>query len=369
MAKEKPSNNERYSNQKNSNNYKGNSTSSQRMTGNVGGLNPNVHGPNTPQMQMKNEADNKMNLNNPANPQTQIKDTEYVKLSSTLININQEWENYGFGGSYDGEEAYIDYSKIAVTKLNSLNETFIKLITIVPSVNSVNELMGEDAILEFIKSFRVLMRLKNILEGFTDFKWSDLSMSEQMFEDYKSKYLDLYEKIKNEKNEGAEKVSILEDVDFELELIHKDEINVSYILQLLARLQDTDDEELKQKQKDNISNILNNNPSLRSKRELIEKFINENLLQIKNSEDIEEEFEKFWDEEKEKAYKNLCHSENLDCIEVKKVVDKYIYEQRIPLKDDVAKTLKVKPKLLERKRIVPIILDKIVEFVDKFYEL
>jgi type I restriction enzyme R subunit len=61
-----------------------------------------------------------------------------------------------------------------------------------------------------------------------------LAMPEQQFEDYKSKYLDLHEKVKQENDK--EKVSILEDVDFELELIHRDEINVTYILKLLANL-------------------------------------------------------------------------------------------------------------------------------------
>ncbi|MAC84294.1 MAG: deoxyribonuclease HsdR [Arcobacter sp.] len=246
------------------------------------------------------------------------------------------------------------------------NDAFITLIKITPSVSSVDSLISEDDKLDFIKAFRELMRIKNILEGFSDFKWSDLSMSEQMFEDYKSKYLDMYEKIKSEKNQGSEKVSILEDVDFELELIHKDEINVAYILKLLAKYKDSTQEEQKQ-QKENISNILSNNPQLRSKKELIEKFINENLYSI-NEDDIEDEFDKFWEDEKNKAYKELCGEENLDCKEVRKVVDKYIYEQRTPLKDEVVKTLKVKPKLLERKKVVPRVLDKIVSFVEKFYD-
>lgn len=246
------------------------------------------------------------------------------------------------------------------------NEAFINLIKITPSVSSVDSLISEDDKLEFIKAFRELMRLKNILEGFSDFKWSDLSMSEQMFEDYKSKYLDMYEKIKSEKNQGSEKVSILEDVDFELELIHKDEINVAYILKLLAKYKDSSEEE-KTNQRENISNILSNNPQLRSKKELIEKFINENLYAI-NEDDIEEEFDKFWEEEKDKAYKELCSDENLDCKEVRKVVDKYIYEQRVPLKDEIVKTLKVKPKLLERQKVIPRVLDKIVRFVEKFYD-
>ncbi|MGE4515543.1 MAG: type I restriction endonuclease subunit R [Arcobacteraceae bacterium] len=246
------------------------------------------------------------------------------------------------------------------------NEAFINLIKITPSVSSVDSLISEDDKLEFIKAFRELMRLKNILEGFSDFKWPDLSMSEQMFEDYKSKYLDMYEKIKSEKNQGSEKVSILEDVDFELELIHKDEINVAYILKLLAKYKDSSEEE-KTNQRENISNILSNNPQLRSKKELIEKFINENLYAI-NEDDIEEEFDKFWEEEKDKAYKELCSDENLDCKEVRKVVDKYIYEQRVPLKDEIVKTLKVKPKLLERQKVIPRVLDKIVRFVEKFYD-
>ena len=57
-------------------------------------------------------------------------------------------------------------------------------------------------------------------------------MSAQEFENYKSKYLDLYDKVRTAT--PREKVSILDDVDFEVELIHRDEINVRYILTLLA---------------------------------------------------------------------------------------------------------------------------------------
>jgi type I restriction enzyme R subunit len=107
----------------------------------------------------------------------------------------------------------------------------IKLLEVTPTTDAVNALETEDDELNFIKAFRDLMRIKNILTAFSDFKWEDLKMNEQLFEDFKSKYLDLYDKVKS--NHQKEKVSILEDVDFELELIHRDEINVSYIIQLL----------------------------------------------------------------------------------------------------------------------------------------
>ena len=244
------------------------------------------------------------------------------------------------------------------------NKKYEYLISIVPTVNHVNDLQNEDLKLEFIKAFREIIRTKNILDGFSDFKWSDISMEEQEFEDYKSKYLDLYEEIHSKTQK--EKVSILEDVDFELELIHKDEINVSYILKLLEIYKNADDKE-KKRQKEKIDNIINGSASLRSKKELIEKFINEYLMQTNVENSIEDEFNDFLNIEKTVAFKKLCEEENLNCQEVQKVIDTYLYDERKPLKSDIVKTLNFKPKLLERKKIVPRVLEKIVKFIDKFF--
>jgi len=254
-------------------------------------------------------------------------------------------------------QPYDDYVK-------QFNEAFVELIKITPSVNSVDELADEEEQLKFIKAFRELMRLVNILKGFSDFKWSDLSMTEQMFEDYKSKYLDLFEKVKNDR-ESSEKVSILEDVDFELELIHKDEINVSYILKLLAKYKEADEKDQKA-HRDNINNLLNTTPQLRSKRELIERFIEENLPHV-NAEDIDAEFDKFWDEERIKELEKIVEEEALIKDEVVSLIDRYIYDERKPLNDEVFNVLENKPKLLERKKVIPRVLGKIMDFVDRFY--
>lgn len=84
---------------------------------------------------------------------------------------------------------------------------------------------------------------------------------------------------------------------------------------------------------------------------------------------VDDEFVKFWDEEKIKAFDTLCEEENLNKEEVKRVVDTYLYDERPPLSDDIANTLNVKPKLLERKKVVPRVLEKIIGFVDRFYNL
>ena len=250
--------------------------------------------------------------------------------------------------------------------VKDFNAKYDILISIVPTVESVDELLGEDLKLEFIKAFREIIRTKNILDGFSDFKWSDLKMGNQEFEDYKSKYLDMYESVGANSGNSKEKVSILEDVDFELELIHKDEINVAYILKLLAAYKNAEEKD-KKKHRENIDNIINSNTTLRSKRELIEKFINENLMQISDENSIDDEFDKFVDEQKSIAFKKLCEEENLNCEEVQKVIDTYLYDERKPLNSDIVKTLNFKPKLLERKKIVPRILNKIVKFVELFF--
>ncbi|MDM8566847.1 hypothetical protein QUF74_14485 [Candidatus Halobeggiatoa sp. HSG11] len=142
--------------------------------------------------------------------------------------------------------------------VNKFNAAFTDLLEITPTINDIDNLQTEDEDLAFITAFRQIMRTKNILTAFADFKWEDLAMDEQLFEDYKSKYLDLHDKVKHDSQK--EKVSILEDVDFELELIHRDEINVNYIIQLLIELKPNADEEPTE-----IYNLLNTEVALRSK--------------------------------------------------------------------------------------------------------
>jgi type I restriction enzyme R subunit len=254
-------------------------------------------------------------------------------------------------------EPYEDY-------VSKFNESFIELIKITPTVNSVNGLVSEDDELAFIKAFRQLMRIKNILNAFSDFKWEDLAMNEQLFEDYKSKYLDLWQKVKSDNS--VEKVSILEDVDFELELIHRDEINVNYIIQLLIKLKsDTQKDATKTEQE--INNLLNTEVNLRSKRELIQQFIDENLPKIDDTDNIPEAFEVYWNEEQKKAFKKLTTEENLSEEKTQKLIENYLYAEREPLRDEVLDLIDgEKPSVLKRKKLGDKILKQIIEFVDTF---
>jgi len=248
--------------------------------------------------------------------------------------------------------------------VKSFNDAFINLLHTTPTVDSVNNLVTEDDELKFIFAFRDLMRIKNVLTSFSDFKWSDLSMTEQQFEDYKSKYLDLHDKVKSE--HAKEKVSILEDVDFELELIHRDEINVAYIIRLLIKLKTNQKKDAEQIEKE-IFNLLNTEMQLRSKKELIEKFIRENMPVILDTDDIPQEFEKFWTVEQEKAFLKMVEEEKLSKEKTQTLIENYLYSEQEPMRDEILELMVgEKPTLLQRKTTGERILRRIIDFVEAF---
>lgn len=254
-------------------------------------------------------------------------------------------------------EPYEDY----VAKFNKAYEELLK---IAPTVDSVSDLVREPDKLAFVQAFRELMRVNNVLTSFSDFHPDHIDMDLQAFEDYKSKYLDLYQSTKAQ---PKEKVSILNDVDFELELIHRDEINVDYILALLANLTDADDKTRKQKVK-HITDLIDGTVQLRSKKELIQKFIAENMPHIRNSEDVTSEFGAFWDKERVEAFQRLVAEESLKPKELQDVIEGYLYTEREPLGDEIVNLLVEKPKILTRRATINRVLDKVVKFVNTFFD-
>lgn len=237
-----------------------------------------------------------------------------------------------------------------------------KLLEVAPTVDSVNDFPSEVEKLEFVKAFRELMRIRNVLSTFTEFDMEDLAMKEQEFFDYRSKYYDIYDAARGPQKE---KVSILADVDFELELIHRDDINVTYILKLLAKLKDAAPEE-QERQKKAIVELMVGEGQLRSKRELIEKFINENLPVIEDSEDIPDEFASFWTKEKIQALKQLSDDESLEPEKLEEVISTYMYTEKEPLRDNVVAIMKTRPPLATRRSTADRVIGKIVDFVETF---
>lgn len=243
------------------------------------------------------------------------------------------------------------------------DEALKNLLKITPTYQSVDDLQDDEQELAFIQSFRALLRAKNVLGSYTDFNWNDLGIDEQTFEYYKSKYLDLYDKVKQ--GHVKQKTSILEDIDFELELIHRDIINVAYILKLLAKLKESKSTDA-QKQKKAIIDLLGGEVELRSKRELIEKFIEENLPYIEDVDTIQDEFEKYWQEQKVLALGKLCEDEGLDKEQFKALIEAYIFSGQDPLREDIFNCLGDRPSIMKAREIGERIIFKMKEFVEVF---
>tara|TARA_R110000868_G_C10971200_1_gene769988 strand:- start:3465 stop:6566 length:3102 start_codon:yes stop_codon:yes gene_type:complete len=132
------------------------------------------------------------------------------------------------------------------------------------------QIIGESAQKDFIQLLGQILRLENILTSFDDFAGNEILTARQS-QDYRSIYLDLYAEFRKDKD--ADKELINDDIVFEIELIKQVEINVDYILMLVAKYReqfgDGDDKEIRAE----ISRAVDASPTLRNKKDLIEAFV------------------------------------------------------------------------------------------------
>ncbi|SIO95755.1 type I restriction endonuclease subunit R, EcoR124 family [Vibrio spartinae] len=249
------------------------------------------------------------------------------------------------------------------------SETLQQIQDLAATPEAVDDLVNEHEQFAFVKAFRKLIRTLNKLRPFSEFDWQDLPLSEQAFEDYKSKYLDIYDRHRSGNKEDA--VSILDEVDFELELIHRDEINVAYILQLLGELEKkrrtqggATEEVVKARQQ--IFDLLGGETQLRSKRQLIEAFIDDYLPEVPELDDLPALFSGYWNKEKRRAIHQFCQQEQLDKARLYRLLDEYHFTGKDPLREDFFQCLTYKPKLMERKKLYQRLLDQFKQMVHTY---
>lgn len=247
--------------------------------------------------------------------------------------------------------------------IDMFNEAVEKLVSLTPTVDSVNGLYSESEKLAFVKAFRELMRLKNRMDTYADFSFDDLDMDEQLFNGYSSKYLDL----KREVEKGPDKASILNDVDFELELIHRDEINVNYILNLLAKLERDDLGSVeKEERRKEILTLVDADPILRTKRELIERFLSEQMGSVEDDGDLEQAFNVFLDKEKKRAFYDIILEEKLNERKAEEVMSSYLFTGRLPKESELVDSLEDKPSFRERKAVGVKLMQRVNDFIDQY---
>jgi len=221
-----------------------------------------------------------------------------------------------------------------------------KLLNITADYQAVDELVTDDQQLEFIKAFREVMRYNAQLQTFVEYDQDLTVLDKQHFANFASKYADLCREIR--KTTKKEKVSVLDDVDFQLDLLHSDRINVGYIISLLQLALDTSDEDKRKRYEAQVHDLIGGDITLYDKQDLIQKFIEENMPKMINGQSVQTAFAQFWDMQKQQAYQHFCEQENLKPEVMKQVLDNYEFNQRLPRKEEMKELPNFKVKLFER---------------------
>ena len=166
---------------------------------------------------------------------------------------------------------------------------------------------------EFAELFGELLKLENILRNFDEFENFEKIISDRQMQDMKSVYVDICEDIrntgKNDENKNEEEIDF-SDIEFQIDLLKTDEINLDYILSLiLKKSKEHDDIETL---KSEIRRIIRTSLGTRAKEDLVINFINKtDLSELKNSGDILESFYKYANEEKKIKIDELIENESL----------------------------------------------------------
>ena len=221
-------------------------------------------------------------------------------------------------------------------------------------------ILGESAEKDFILSMGNILRLKNILSSFDKFVGNEI-LSERDFQDYTGIYVDLYTKYKPVPGENE---SIKDDIVFEMELVKQVEVNIDYILMLVAKYHQsncTDKEIL-----GSIDKAIKSSLALRSKKDLIDGFIS----RINVETNVMDDWTKYVKEQKEIDLKKLVEDENLNEEETRKFLDNSFRDGQVKTHGtDIEKILPPMRRFgggnrAEKKQSI---IDKILKFFDKYF--
>lgn len=257
------------------------------------------------------------------------------------------------------EDYYYGYEDDKGKKQKGYEERIAELLQKYPLGEQI---VGEQAQKDFIVSMGNILRLKNILSSFDRFEGNEI-LSERDFQDYIGTYTDLYEEFKSRKDNG-EVESIKDDVVFEMELVKQVEVNIDYILMLVAKYHQsncTDKEIL-----GSIDKAIKSSLALRSKKELIETFISK----INTNTDVMNDWAKFVKEQEETDLRNLIEEENLNDEETRKFIDNAFRDGQVKTTGtDIEKILPPMRRFgggnrAERKESI---IEKIKKFFEKYF--
>ena len=255
-----------------------------------------------------------------------------------------------------------------------------------PDTNCIDLLQSEKAKKEFVLAFRDIIRKHAEIQIYEDYneESDDLGMTEQQFMDFRSKYLDIHDTFtlvdpapspKPDDNTDTPDDGDLGDVDFCLELLHSDIINVAYILELIAELDPYSADYAERRQ--NIIDTMIKDAEMRSKAKLIDGFIQKNvdddkenfMIQrgkVDGTSDLEERLNHYIAVERENAVNSLAEEEEISSSVLNLFLKEYDYLQK-EQPEIIQKALKEKHLgLIKTRKALTRILDRLRNIIRTF---
>lgn len=177
--------------------------------------------------------------------------------------------------------------------LTKFKQALIELFELAETPQAVDQLEREEDQRDFVIAYRELAKHMQKLKTFDEFAFDKetLGIDEQTYEDYKGKYLDIYDKVMRPDKETGEGESILDNIDFNIEILRNDLINVQYILDLLNQI-DLSDTEQQEKDIKEIRKVLDkaDDDQLRLKSDLIRTFLDKVVPNLNEGDSIDDAY-------------------------------------------------------------------------------
>ena len=255
-----------------------------------------------------------------------------------------------------------------------------------PTPSSIDFLQSENDKKNFVLAFRDIIRKHAEIQIYEDYSEDaeDLGMTEQQFNDYKSKYLDItvgfieppiIPSVVAEDPVPYGNSQGLEDIDFCLELLHSDIINVAYILELIAELDPYSNDYSEKRQ--HIIDTMIKDAGMRGKAKLIDGFIRknvdedkENFMSGRNKADgtseLEERLNQYIVSERNRAVKDLSDDEQIPAEVLNLFIKEYDYLQK-EQPEIIQKALKEKHLgLIKTRKALTRIMEKLRNIIRTF---
>ncbi|MDQ0086731.1 type I restriction enzyme R subunit [Paenibacillus anaericanus] len=246
--------------------------------------------------------------------------------------------------------------------LTQFQESLSKVLAQAETPSAVDELRREEQKQEFIVNFRELTKYLTRLQTFNDFEFDaeKLGIEEQTYQDFKSKYLRIYEETKK----NQDKDSILGNIDFAIELMHTDRINVSYIMNLIRNINFDDEDERDQsikKIEDELSRA--DNEELRLKVELIKKFLQQVAPTLTNADSVDDTFNEFEQQQRTKEIEGFAYDTGISKDVLRDFVEEYEYSGFIK-QQEISDSVKLP--FLQKKKLIHKTIEFIAEHTQRY---